>query len=447
MLASANGYIKNKIEVKIMKKRLIESILPVALIMIVLTGLYSATLAQTTPWIVKADMSNGRHSFTASVVDDRIYAIGGRYTLDLVTEYDPVSDTWSTKASMPTSRMLPASGTVDEKIYVIGGVVTAFAPALSTVEAYDPETDTWTAKKNMLTQRLGHSVSVVDGKIYVIAGMTSGPDFWSGIQSSVEVYDPLTDTWSTKSNMPTPRIWLSTSVVDGKIYAIGGLLLTTEALSTVEVYDPATDTWTTKTPMPTARAGHAAAVVDGIIYVIAGGTHSGHNFTAVEAYDPATDIWTSRNELPELKSFFSACDVNGKIYAIGGITNFANPHLAGEKTVYEYNASNATTGVQIPFQGYNHPMQFELCQNYPNPFNPDTSIMFDVLKTSRVVLKVLNMQAQVVRALIDQEMTPGSYQAIWDGRDSAGKPVVSGTYLCQYNAGAFHQIRKMVLIR
>ena len=39
--------------------------------------------------------------------------------------------------------------------------------------------------------------------------------------------------------MPTPRWGLSTSVVNGKIYAIGGTPNGLESLRTVEVYDPA----------------------------------------------------------------------------------------------------------------------------------------------------------------------------------------------------------------
>jgi hypothetical protein len=30
------------------------------------------------------------------------------------------------------------------------------------------------------------------------------------------------DTWTTKADMPTARMFLSTSTVNGKIYAIGG---------------------------------------------------------------------------------------------------------------------------------------------------------------------------------------------------------------------------------
>jgi N-acetylneuraminic acid mutarotase len=46
--------------------------------------------------------------------------------------------------------------------------------------------------------------------------------------------------------MPTARWALSTSVVDGKIYAIGGAGPVWQALRTVEEYDPATNAWGTK---------------------------------------------------------------------------------------------------------------------------------------------------------------------------------------------------------
>ncbi|MHC4566151.1 MAG: hypothetical protein ACYTE3_10380, partial [Planctomycetota bacterium] len=40
--------------------------------------------------------------------------------------------------------------------------------------------------------------------------------------STVEEYDPATDTWMPKADMPAERLRMATSVVNGKIYAIGG---------------------------------------------------------------------------------------------------------------------------------------------------------------------------------------------------------------------------------
>ena len=78
---------------------------------------------------------------------------------------------------------------------------------------------------------------MVDGKIYAIGG-------YNGITlSTVEVYDPATDTWAKTANMPTARVGPSTSAVNGYIYAIGGTSVVNDwshALSTVEAYDTGT---------------------------------------------------------------------------------------------------------------------------------------------------------------------------------------------------------------
>jgi hypothetical protein len=85
--------------------------------------------------------------------------------------------------------------------------------------------------------------------------------------------------------MPTGRTYLSTSAVNGKIYAIGGLTTSGNHVSQMEEYDPATNTWTTKADMPTARSGLATSAVNGKIYAIGGWVGGGTTLSTVEEYD------------------------------------------------------------------------------------------------------------------------------------------------------------------
>ena len=64
----------------------------------------------------------------------------------------------------------------------------------------------------------------------------------------VEVYDPVTDTWTEEADMEVPRDGLSASVVNGKIYAIGGWNpnMDPRTLSTVEEYTP--ESWQSIAP-------------------------------------------------------------------------------------------------------------------------------------------------------------------------------------------------------
>ena len=223
---------------------------------------------------------------------------------------------WTQKANMPTPRWSHTSAVVNGKIYIIGG--SASEPnwkCLSTVEEYDPITDTWTRKADMPTARgwISPSSAVVDGKIYVIGG--SDDIIWD--LPIVEEYDPLTDTWTRKADMPTPRWCLATVAHEGKIYAIGGGPSDYDALDIVEVYDPSIDTWTRKADMPTDVYMLCANVVNGKIYCVGGRPF----YTAidyVQEYDPATDIWTRKSNMPLATSQMASIVLDGKIIVFGG---------------------------------------------------------------------------------------------------------------------------------
>ncbi len=250
--------------------------------------------------------------------------------------------TWQQKANMPTVRSGFTTCVVNGKIFAIGGYVDGLGDlSLSTLEMYDPKTDTWERKADMPTPRTDAATAVVDGKIYAIGGTSLNrfevdvllPDNeikrlrrWKPKDlPTVEMYDPDTDTWTPRADMPTPRN-TSTCVVDGKIYAIGGTSDMVESfrLDTVEVYDPGTDTWAKANKMNHARAGAAVSVVDGKIYVM-GGTglpliinHPGPFLSSIEVYDPQRNSWREIGEMPTAKSLHTASVINGKIYVIGG---------------------------------------------------------------------------------------------------------------------------------
>jgi hypothetical protein len=100
------------------------------------------------------------------------------------------------------------------------------------------------------------------------------------------------------------------------------------------------------------------------------------------------------------------------------------------------------------------PNSFELSQNYPNPFNPTTTIPFQVGGSRFVVhspihttLKIYNILGQLVRTLVNEEKTSGTYNVIWDGKDDSGKEVSSGIYFYQLKTEDYTFTKKMVLLR
>jgi N-acetylneuraminic acid mutarotase len=282
----------------------------------VLLGAASMGISEEDVWMRKADMPTARFGLSASVVDSKIYVIGGAQGLfgayfSTVELYEPSMDTWTIKANMPTARCFLSTSVVNGKIYAIGGSPSSQSDS-SIVEEYDPATDTWTRKADMPTRRTFLSTSVLDGNIYAIGGRM----YPGGIVSAVETFNPETNTWTRKADMPTARASLSTCVLNGKIYAIGGKASDVD-LSIVEEYDPETDTWSRKTNMPRATRAPSTTVLGNKFYAIGGGIPN-MVFANVEEYDPVTDTWTTKADMPTARFLHSSVEVNGKIYAIGG---------------------------------------------------------------------------------------------------------------------------------
>ena len=88
--------------------------------------------------------------------------------------------------------------------------------------------------------------------------------------------------WTYWASMNTVRFRLAAASVGNTIYAIGGDN-NTGRLSSMEAYDPATNTWISKASMNTARADLAAASVGNTLYALGGGNDSSGYLSSVEA--------------------------------------------------------------------------------------------------------------------------------------------------------------------
>ncbi len=79
---------------------------------------------------------------------------------------------------------------------------------------------------------------------------------------------------------------------------------------------------------------------------------------------------------------------------------------------------------------------------YPNPFNSVTTINWQLAKTSKVTLKVLDIVGRTVATLVDEQRPQGKYEIQFD----AGT-MPKGIYFCQLKAGEFSQTQKMILLK
>lgn len=286
--------------------------------------LFNTTKAQK--WTTKAPMPTKRAAVGVAALNNKIYVIGGgddrTLIVGTVEVYDPTNNSWETKAPMPTPRGELGVAAVNGKIYAIGGYN---GIALSTVEEYDPSTNTWKQKSNMPTPRSILSVAVSNNKIYAIGG-------WPNGLNAVEEYDPLTDKWTVKSPLSTGKMNTNGSAaINNQVYFTGGKT-NFEIFSTHEAYDPTSNTWSAKKNLPEPRWSGASVSLNNQIHFF-GGTDNSQpgaytpNYTTHFIYNSESNSWTRGLEMLNKRSNHAAVTLNGKIYILGGydsLRNFVN---------------------------------------------------------------------------------------------------------------------------
>ena len=216
----------------------------------------------------------------------------------------------TTPAGSMTTPRWGHSATVlnDGKLLVVGGQERA-SGRVGTAEIYDPVSNSWSSAGSMIDPRgkAHSSVLLSDGKAMIIGDTESG---------SVEIYDPTSNTWTATGSLNKARNWVSATLLsDGSVLIAGGEDANKSgrlALATAEVWDPATGEFSETGAMAEQHAGHPAVLVGDKVLVVG-------QFSA-EIYDPSTGTWSSAGKPPRERAVGGAAVVmsDGKVMVTGG---------------------------------------------------------------------------------------------------------------------------------
>lgn len=236
-------------------------------------------------------------------------------------------------------------------LYAVGGENSGLGD-VQTLYAYDPVANSWATKTNLPIKVQSPVVRAVGNKLYCIGGL----DESQICHADTYEYDPVGNTWTKKSNMPTAREDMGSAVVNGKIYVFGGLGATAGVpTSALEIYDPSIDQWSSATSMPVFKhLGDFGAAVNGKIYAI-GGTNTMLNYptlypdTRCYVYDPTVDIWTRIADIPVSTCYKEACVLNGKIYIFTGCTISTTTFTDAAYTYDPISGQWALAGILTPY--------------------------------------------------------------------------------------------------
>ncbi|MCX7797232.1 MAG: T9SS type A sorting domain-containing protein [Melioribacter sp.] len=124
-----------------------------------------------------------------------------------------------------------------------------------------------------------------------------------------------------------------------------------------------------------------------------------------------------------------------------GQPNPGNPNLVSNPG--DPNSKPTTSHVESSF----YPYTYKLLDNYPNPFNPETRIVFEIPREEHVSLMIFDVNGKLIKELVNENLSSGRYEKLWDGKDDENNEVVSGIYFYQLKAGHFEQTKKMILLK
>ncbi|GBP72331.1 Actin-binding protein IPP [Eumeta japonica] len=262
-------------------------------------------------WEEVAPMHFHRSAPGVAVIGNRLYAVGGRGSRNLLANgeaYDPVSNKWSRIADMSKPRRSFGLVALHNKLYAFGGVGDLNREA--SVEVYDPELDEWTVVGEMPEPRCGMGVVSYDGAAYLVGGSTQT----QGYTNDLLHYNPVTGEWRRLAPLKHARGCTAAVVLDSRLYVVGGGAIPGDSdefipSNRVECYIFAKNEWEVIRCIREARVGCMAGAAGGVL-VVAGG-HCGVNVNdvitdRVELYDSWEKKWAEGPSLPHSRSFAGA---------------------------------------------------------------------------------------------------------------------------------------------
>jgi glucose/arabinose dehydrogenase len=194
-------------------------------------------------------------------------------------------------------------------------------------------------------------------------------------------YERSMDDWFEIASMPLAVDHAAGAAFDGKFYVFGGRQCGShtpcEGRTDVQIYDPLTDSWSLGSPMPEGCSGMGNAVVlNHRIYVI-GGEGGACTGTAVQEYEPFSDSWRMVADLPVAHHGIwpvvigdPADGFSDQIHVAGGAPA-GNSHHHFAFSCEECRGAGVGGGQQGDRDGDGFPDLQDNCPDEPNPTQDD----------------------------------------------------------------------------
>ena len=223
------------------------------------------------------------HGACATTHKDLIYIAGGTTkawnntsaTTNLFLSFNPKTYEYKVRANLPQSLIHARMCSLGDSVLLVGGTNSGSA-VQDTVYMYNPTTNTWTTKGSLLYKLYAGCLESVNGKAYYMCGATGGFNTNTKVKYNM-CYDPSTNTWTSKVDFNTTAVFCSSSCVDdnSNIHVMGGFNYNTSYngdISTTahRVYNPTTNTWSSGISLASTNSLHCSVCINNVIFMFPG---------------------------------------------------------------------------------------------------------------------------------------------------------------------------------
>lgn len=390
-------------------------------------------------WTIHTDLDSGYSDPAAAALNTNdtsyLFRLGGYASVisNAAAKFAPYSNSWSNLNTIPTGAFAASAAGANNKLYFIGG----YNPNLTPVgvnQVYDMASGTWSLGTQMPTPVGDYAMGIYSHNyntyIYCIGGYAGAS---GGDQNTVQIYNTLSNGWTSGTTFPFAAAGLRGGIVGNKIVVTGGFSQATGTLNastyigTIDSMNPDNITWTQVADYPTGaitRHGGAGSLItaSGLV-IFTGGDNLGTGVnprSETFAYDVNSNTWkigpakpTAVNNLCNMAAFVN----NDSLYlvAIGGYTGTT---ASGANEWLSLGAYQVPSGIIENNSVYSF-------DAYPNPFTDVTTISLSLKHASSVRAVITDVLGNELAVICDKHLSQGKHKLNWDAVAFA-----KGVYLC-----------------
>ncbi|CAF1358315.1 unnamed protein product [Adineta ricciae] len=329
------------------------SIFSICINIILVGTVYSAPTSTTTNtasdvgrWVETASLAVGGTGHTSTLLPDgRVITLGGNAGGNIVEFYNSTTRTWNRGPSMLNARSYHSATLLpDGRLFVTGGYY--YNAAIKTAEIYNPVSNTWTSVSNMNSGRYGHQAVYLPSpmnKILIMGGY-GGDSSQTTFLQSCELYDFVSNKWTTTTPMINARVYFSAEYLlsMNMVVAIGG-----GGDNSAEMFDVSTLKWTRSlNTIPLGyRSDHTVTLLPNGQFLIAGG---GQDTIANYLFDPTTKLFRSAANITQGRITPTATLLpSGSVLLSGGMLGNGVMYRSAEIYDFRFNTWRSVADMNI----------------------------------------------------------------------------------------------------